>query len=549
MSVEILPASGMELMPGAAQNGPGGDFAGGLENILQEGSPQQGKAPGNSAASETACEKPLEEEAPDGDTVSEDMGAAWQALLMLRSQTEAPPDPVQAVEEMAEALDALPDEAPPLEALPPEEPPEELPEEFDMEALLNKEVPEEPPMREEHDAGNEKEFLREPTDIKSPPPDEEPMTDKPKMAIKTEEEPVMKNPPLEAETDIAPTEVPPAGTESPQPTDNAEGEKPPFAGILEGVENQHTMEGDRPIHDLFKDLGNVEVTVSNAPDAPEEIPMEAVAQENPEEQILAQDAAKNFPDKMVEIDVDSLENARNGQSKSIFTAQQEPTEEASADAVSVLPENDAQDTGEQEMAGDNAMPNKKSSLPEPTAMEQASATPTNSFSQINDLAGAKNQQTLQLKFYNPDMEVADQLVQAADFALQEDKQEVRLRLAPESLGEVHITLTNTTGGVMAKILAENPETQRLLSTQLYQLEEQLKVRGVEVIDMEVSNMPDMTQQESFQGSWQGRQARRASHGARASRIGMNSYDLAIDQEATRMAARPLRDTSSVEFSA
>ncbi len=152
-------------------------------------------------------------------------------------------------------------------------------------------------------------------------------------------------------------------------------------------------------------------------------------------------------------------------------------------------------------------------------------------------------------FTKPDAPPAEQVILATQLAVEDGKQEIRLKLAPASLGDLHITLTNTEGGLTAKIVAESPETQALLSSQLYQLEEQLKVRGIEVVDMDISCMQDMTE-EGFQGQWQsGEQPRKMARIGRLRASGAYAMPARDITGVAGTGARSLRDTSSVEFSA
>lgn len=514
ITIDFLPVAGGEMMAAPMQNGPNENFAVDLESILQS-DPLAGLGgdPGGTKLPEEVSEEadmPPDEE----DTTARDMGAAWQALLMMKAQMDTAPPDIPPEEDIA--IGAIADTG------------EAIPEEGDGIQLEGFEI------------------LEEPIEIELSegiPKDAQPQD----RANENAQEP-----------DMSQT----ASSEKEQPEIQVHGKQQPVAGILEGVEKNSTMEGEQDFGSILKD---VEVTVTKEPErqaADMEMaqppPMRETAPVQPDDQeISPQEAEIGIPAQVVNIEEDSLENAPIGQSKSIFTAQ-EGQEEAPTDAVFHAPEEAASDAEpdtesgtKQGMQKDTASETKAPETAKTAKADTGQTVEFNIFAQniqpVQKEEGIE-QQVLELISDRADIQAADQIVQAAEFALMDDKQEVKLRLAPESLGDVHITLTNTTGGLTAKIVAENPETQQLLASQIYQLEEQLKTRGVEVIDMEVSYMPDLTQQEQSQGDLQFAR-RHETAGLQRGRRGIDSYDFAVEQEIAQAAALAMRETSSVEFSA
>lgn len=68
-----------------------------------------------------------------------------------------------------------------------------------------------------------------------------------------------------------------------------------------------------------------------------------------------------------------------------------------------------------------------------------------------------------------------------------DKREIKIRLKPEELGSVEITLVKSADGVIeAHFRTENPQTQQLLNETLAQLRESLENSGIKVGSLETS---------------------------------------------------------------
>lgn len=83
------------------------------------------------------------------------------------------------------------------------------------------------------------------------------------------------------------------------------------------------------------------------------------------------------------------------------------------------------------------------------------------------------------------LQVTQQIVAAARLGRREDGTSVRLRLRPESLGELLIKISWKEKGIVAAIQAESPVTARMLQENLGHLKDALGERGVAVNDLGV----------------------------------------------------------------
>lgn len=70
--------------------------------------------------------------------------------------------------------------------------------------------------------------------------------------------------------------------------------------------------------------------------------------------------------------------------------------------------------------------------------------------------------------------------------IQDDfKQEIRIKLKPEILGELMLRMEMEKGDVVAKIMVDNYRTKEILETNLYQLKEDMRENGLEIKTFEV----------------------------------------------------------------
>ncbi|MCF6463336.1 flagellar hook-length control protein FliK [Clostridium sp. Cult1] len=81
--------------------------------------------------------------------------------------------------------------------------------------------------------------------------------------------------------------------------------------------------------------------------------------------------------------------------------------------------------------------------------------------------------------------VFDQVVEKAKLIVDDDKQEIRIKLKPEILGELVLKMEMEKGELLAKVLVDNYRTKELIEANLFQFKEEMKENGLEIKTFEV----------------------------------------------------------------
>ena len=71
-------------------------------------------------------------------------------------------------------------------------------------------------------------------------------------------------------------------------------------------------------------------------------------------------------------------------------------------------------------------------------------------------------------------EVIEQIVNKAKLIVDDNKQEIRIKLKPEILGELMLKMEVVKGDVLAKVMVDNYKTKELIEANLFQLKEDMK---------------------------------------------------------------------------
>lgn len=110
--------------------------------------------------------------------------------------------------------------------------------------------------------------------------------------------------------------------------------------------------------------------------------------------------------------------------------------------------------------------------------------------------------------------VVRQIVDQAEITWQNGDQVIEIKLSPDSFGEVQIRLTKGEDGITAQIRTDNSQTSDLLNTQITQLQDSLKSKGLTFTDINVqfftagSDLASRQQSQSGQTDRQQSQTRR-----------------------------------------
>ena len=78
-----------------------------------------------------------------------------------------------------------------------------------------------------------------------------------------------------------------------------------------------------------------------------------------------------------------------------------------------------------------------------------------------------------------------QIVDKVKFIQDDIRQEIRIKLKPEILGELMMRMEVEKGVVVANIMVDNYKTKEIIETNLYQLKEDMHDNGLEIKTFEV----------------------------------------------------------------
>lgn len=105
---------------------------------------------------------------------------------------------------------------------------------------------------------------------------------------------------------------------------------------------------------------------------------------------------------------------------------------------------------------------------------------------VNRTINAKTIETnrQELMGVNP-KDIFKQIVEKAKFNIEDYKQEIRIKLKPEILGELMLKMEMEKGFILAKIMVDNYRTKEIIEANLYQLKEDMRENGLEIKTFEV----------------------------------------------------------------
>lgn len=82
-------------------------------------------------------------------------------------------------------------------------------------------------------------------------------------------------------------------------------------------------------------------------------------------------------------------------------------------------------------------------------------------------------------------EIIEQIVNKAKLIVEDNKQEIRIKLKPEVLGDLILKMEVVKGSILAKIMVDNHRTKELIEANLVQLQEDMKENNLEIKTFEV----------------------------------------------------------------
>ncbi|MCK9443571.1 MAG: flagellar hook-length control protein FliK [Tissierellaceae bacterium] len=129
-------------------------------------------------------------------------------------------------------------------------------------------------------------------------------------------------------------------------------------------------------------------------------------------------------------------------------------------------------------------------------------------------------------------EILQQIVDNVKFAVQNSKNEIRIKLKPETLGEMAMNIEVVKGVITAKIMVDNYRTKEIIEGNLVQFKEQIKDTGLEIKTFEVfvGNNSDFDKQNPNQFNFN-KENRRFKLKAQNSKSTINySNQIELDQD-------------------
>lgn len=82
-------------------------------------------------------------------------------------------------------------------------------------------------------------------------------------------------------------------------------------------------------------------------------------------------------------------------------------------------------------------------------------------------------------------EVIEQITNEAKLIIHNDKQEIKIKLKPEILGDLMLKMEIEKGALIAKLMVDNYKTKELIEANLYQLKQDMEENGLEIKAFEV----------------------------------------------------------------
>jgi flagellar hook-length control protein FliK len=238
--------------------------------------------------------------------------------------------------------------------------------------------------------------------------------------------------------------------------------------------------------------------------------------------------AEEVPEEVQEVSVQDLQEGENTDSEAVKLSVQKPelTENARTETVAQKDAPKQEDTG------------KNSESPFMGNSYQAQ----NVEQQAQVLKAAEAEKAFSM---TDTQEIMDQILDYMKVSVKPELTSLEMQLHPESLGTLHIQISNKEGAVTAQFIAQNESVRAVLESQMMELRENLEQQGVKVEAVEVTiaqysldRNPDGNEASSDQG-------RRGRKGVRNLNLGEIDLDEEEDlTEEERLTAEMMQSEGS-----
>lgn len=109
-----------------------------------------------------------------------------------------------------------------------------------------------------------------------------------------------------------------------------------------------------------------------------------------------------------------------------------------------------------------------------------------SFEAVDNATVKENSQVLDKALPEIDeKQIINQIVNKAKLVIDDNKQEIRIKLKPEILGELMLKVEAEKGVLLARVMVDNYRTKELIEANLYQFREEIKENGLDIKTFEV----------------------------------------------------------------
>lgn len=238
--------------------------------------------------------------------------------------------------------------------------------------------------------------------------------------------------------------------------------------------------------------------------------------------------AEEVPEEVQEVSVQDLQEGENTDSEAVKLSVQKPelTENARTETVAQKDAPKQEDTGK----------NSESPFMENSYQAQ------NVEQQAQVLKAAEAEKAFSM---TDTQEIMDQILDYMKVSVKPELTSLEMQLHPESLGTLHIQISNKEGAVTAQFIAQNESVRAVLESQMMELRENLEQQGVKVEAVEVTiaqysldRNPDGNEASSDQG-------RRGRKGVRNLNLGEIDLDEEEDlTEEERLTAEMMQSEGS-----
>ena len=243
-------------------------------------------------------------------------------------------------------------------------------------------------------------------------------------------------------------------------------------------------------------------------------------------------AAANVPEEVQEVSVQNLQEDADSENMKFSTPKPELTENARTEMAEVKEAPKQENTGK-----DSESPFMGNGYQAQNVEEQTQA-----------LRAAEAEKAFSM---TDTQEIMDQILDYMKVSVKPGLTSLEMQLHPESLGTLHIQISNREGAVTAQFIAQNESVKAALESQVMELKQNLEQQGVKVEAVEVTIAQyslDRNPDGNEASSEQGKQSKRGSRNLNLRELNLDEEEDLTEEE--RLAAEVMQsEGSTVNYTA